>query len=130
MNTVLKLSYDFPPVPKKRARITRFGTYTPKECVRFEQLLRSATSFKLPFGFEVLDEAIGISVIFKFQKPKKMPKGRIYPSVRPDIDNYLKSVLDALNGVLWKDDGLIVVVVAKKIYSDEAGIDLSLWTDP
>lgn len=35
--------------------------------------------------------------------------------LRGDIDNYIKTVLDALNGVAWGDDNQIVKVTAVKI---------------
>jgi Holliday junction resolvase RusA-like endonuclease len=36
---------------------------------------------------------------------------------RPDLDNYIKFILDCCNGVLWKDDCMITKIVAKKQYS-------------
>lgn len=53
-----------------------------------------------------------------------MPKGRTLPSVKPDLDNYVKSVTDAGNGVLWKDDGQICWILAEKIYGQPPGIEL------
>jgi len=35
---------------------------------------------------------------------------------RPDIDNLIKYILDAANGVLYKDDALIASVYADKVY--------------
>ena len=46
-----------------------------------------------------------------------MQAGTILPSRKPDIDNVLKVVLDALNGVAYKDDSRVVAVTARKIYS-------------
>lgn len=40
------------------------------------------------------------------------------PAVRPDLDNYLKAIQDALDGVLWKDDGQVVQITAAKLYAD------------
>lgn len=34
--------------------------------------------------------------------------GTTKPTAKPDIDNVLKLVLDALNGVAWKDDAAVV----------------------
>ena len=36
------------------------------------------------------------------------PKG-----IRGDLDNYVKAVLDAGNGVLWEDDRLVVQILAR-----------------
>lgn len=43
----------------------------------------------------------------------------VLPTVKPDTDNYIKSTLDALTGVLWTDDNIITDIVARKRYSDE-----------
>lgn len=40
------------------------------------------------------------------------------PLKKPDTDNYVKSVLDALTGVIWHDDNLIVHIDAYKFYSE------------
>jgi crossover junction endodeoxyribonuclease RusA len=36
-------------------------------------------------------------------------------SLRGDIDNYVKSILDALNGVAWEDDKQIIELTVKKL---------------
>lgn len=36
---------------------------------------------------------------------------------RPDIDNLVKFVLDAINGVIWKDDAQVTELYAQKRYS-------------
>lgn len=38
---------------------------------------------------------------------------------KPDIDNYVKLVLDALNGIAWKDDNAVASIAASKGYSFE-----------
>ena len=37
---------------------------------------------------------------------------------RPDLDNLIKSVLDALNGVAYKDDCQIVTMLSRKNYAE------------
>jgi Holliday junction resolvase RusA-like endonuclease len=43
--------------------------------------------------------------------------GDIRPTSRPDIDNYLKSGMDAINGIVVIDDSFIVEVTVEKKYS-------------
>lgn len=38
---------------------------------------------------------------------------------KPDIDNYIKLVLDALNGIAWEDDNAVANIAASKGYSFE-----------
>ena len=35
----------------------------------------------------------------------------------PDLDNYVKHILDALNGILWEDDRFIVEMHSGKFYT-------------
>lgn len=44
---------------------------------------------------------------FAMGRPKR-PKNKEYPIARPDLDNLLKPLLDACNGILWKDDSQVV----------------------
>jgi Holliday junction resolvase RusA-like endonuclease len=49
----------------------------------------------------------------QFWKSKPMPRTR--HTKKPDIDNLLKSVADALTGLLWLDDAQISECTAKKM---------------
>lgn len=44
--------------------------------------------------------------------------GEIVPITKPDVDNCAK-MIDALNGVVWRDDSLIATAVIHKRYSDQ-----------
>jgi Holliday junction resolvase RusA-like endonuclease len=43
---------------------------------------------------------------------------------KPDIDNIVKNVLDALNGVLWVDDAQVAHLLAAKRYGSEARLEV------
>ena len=43
---------------------------------------------------------------------------KVFPTKKPDLDNLAKAVLDALNGVAYKDDCQIVTVLSKKNYAE------------
>ena len=57
---------------------------------------------------------------------KRMSWGIVRPTKKPDIDNLIKSVLDSLNGIAYKDDSQIVTVVAEKFYSDVPRLELEI----
>ena len=68
-----------------------------------------------------------MEIIFYFPVPKSTSKknkelmlqGKIMHTKRPDIDNCIKSVTDALNNIAYKDDGQICAITAVKCYDGE-----------
>ena len=57
---------------------------------------------------KLIDEPIAMSCTFHRLRPKSKPKKVIWPTTKPDLDNYLKSVKDALNGLVIRDDSIVV----------------------
>ncbi len=49
-------------------------------------------------------------------------------ATRPDLDNYIKLILDAAsNGVLYNDDNIITSLLAKKIYDPEPRTEIIIY---
>ncbi|WP_420920641.1 RusA family crossover junction endodeoxyribonuclease [Limosilactobacillus fermentum] len=42
------------------------------------------------------------------------------------MDNYIKSTFDALNGILWVDDNLIISLEAKKYYAEQPHLTVEI----
>lgn len=117
------------PVGKGRPRFTMTGhTYTPEKTRAYEEAVawecRKAMKGKLP---STLPQNVSVEVMVK--PPKSWTKtktknalgGFITPG-RPDIDNYLKAVLDGCNGVAFLDDSQVVSVYATKRYAETDGV--------
>lgn len=114
------------PRGKGRPRFSKDGhAYTDSETRSYERKIVAYYRQALG-GFRWPDNAvISLDVTAHYQIPKSATKaaaawmqaGRTLPTRKPDIDNVLKVVLDALNGVAYKDDSRVVQVSAKKIYS-------------
>jgi len=106
------------PVAKQRARILKTGhSYTPNKTKKYEDLLRSTfLAYAKKNKIKPSDSPLFLSVEFYLPRPKtnKLKK----PTSRPDLDNYLKCVMDAGNDILWKDDSFIVEVSCVKRYAD------------
>ena len=114
------------PVSKGRPRMTKRGhTYTPKRTVDYERMVQ--TLFHAEHGSPILKGPIMIQLDLYFGIPKsrskavrkRMQQGLERPCKRPDIDNCMKSVSDALNGIAYKDDSQIVAAVTQKFWADE-----------
>ena len=71
------------------------------------------------FKGDPLEGPVEVVMLFKMRRPKK-PKFNM-PAVTPDIDNLQKSISDALNKIVWKDDCQVVQIKATKIYTNEVG---------
>lgn len=102
--------------------------YTPEKTVNYENLVKMAFMQSIPEGVDdvKLQGAIRAEFRFFFPIPKSTPKkkheqmaaGKIKPTKKPDLDNCIKSVLDALNKIAFDDDGQVVEVLAYKFYSE------------
>jgi Holliday junction resolvase RusA-like endonuclease len=105
------------PQPKLRPKFSRRGAsvvaYTPAKTRSYEALLKALSLKHRPE--KLIEGPIDLRLVFFLTKPKTS-KNRL-PIVRPDLDNYIKAVKDALNGVFWKDDSQIVFIEATKMYS-------------
>ena len=111
------LRFQIPPIAKGRARFNiRSGTaYTPTKTRTFERAVKlSAIKQMQAAGFSTILGPVSVSVVFVVNKPKTTK--RPHPIMRPDIDNFLKSLFDSLNMVLWKDDSQIIKLLAEKTY--------------
>lgn len=131
----MKYQFNIEPVQQQRPRATRMGAgirlYDPKKTKDFKnEVKRIAKSFKAT----PIDDPCKIIVTFYRSNQKNVSKreierreiGKSLPSKKPDLDNYLKSFLDALTGVMWTDDNLICEISAKKRYSINPRIELEI----
>lgn len=124
-----KIHLDIPgkPLGKSRPRVTRRGiTYTPKATAEREQLVRTVFletyRYARPFtcALRVSIEAVyPVPVSASKAKRADMMAGKIIPTVRPDVDNVAKLILDALNKTAYADDSQIVSLTVSKRYAHE-----------
>jgi len=49
------------------------------------------------------------------------------PKSKPDLDNVAKAILDALNGVVYKDDSQICELFVKKMYCTKPRVEVFVW---
>lgn len=119
------------PMGKQRPRFSRAsGTaYTPKETANYENLIRLAFTEKYPDHVPTADPVI-LSICAVYPIPQSWTKkrkiqaalGEIFPG-KPDIDNIVKIIQDALNDVCWTDDAHIFKLRdVEKRYGDRPGL--------
>lgn len=127
------------PFGKQRPRHMRNGhTYTPKETTEYENLVKLFYSQSM-HPKEPTDKAVKMVLVAKFPIPTSWSKKKqreviekIIPyTSKSDIDNCLKIVMDALNGIAYKDDAQISEAVVAKVYSTTPCMSVVLqeWDD-
>lgn len=118
------------PQGKARARtfynqkLGRMQSITPENTVSYEELIR--WEYKAHGGRFLGDVPLCIHIEAYYPVPKSYSnkkreaalQGLIVPTVKPDCDNIIKVVLDALNGVAYHDDKQVVRVALEKKYAD------------
>lgn len=128
----MRFEFNIEPVEQARPRATRMGKgirlYDPKKVTVYKQqlgyLARQAMQER---GLETFDGELTVRFEFHRQVQSSVSakersrriSGAHRPIVKPDLDNYIKSTSDALNGIIWTDDNCIVGLVAEKYYTDK-----------
>lgn len=110
------------------------STYTDPETRKYEDRLRSTgiaqMGFAPPFDFPLsvrVTALMGIPQSWSAKKQASAANGEIMPVGKPDGDNICKIALDALNGVVWRDDSLIVSLHVMKRYSTTPSLQIGVW---
>lgn len=102
------------------------GSYQKSSVVDKNRSLALDAISQLPKGFKPFTGTLFTKAVFVFPVLKSMPKQLVksiedgivvYKPTKPDlIDNCMKGVYDALNGIVYHDDSLICRVSTAKIY--------------
>ena len=72
--------------------------------------------------------SLAVAVEFHMPRPKSVK--RDLPSVAPDLDKLQRAVFDALTiAGVWKDDGQITTISARKIYGPTPGALISVYRE-
>lgn len=119
------------PKGKGRPRFARSGgrvrTYTPDSTAAYEDKVRYSYHKQCRNYNFGSDAILSVHIIAKYPIPKSISQKkrgmmlahRLRPAIKPDADNVIKIVCDALNGIAYGDDKQIVDTHFHKIYSAE-----------
>lgn len=114
---------------KGRPRFARRGnfvkTYTDSKTVSFENLVALFASQAMgarpliegPASVR-MDIHVGIPASWSKKKRADALAGNLRPTGKPDLDNCAKLTLDALNGVVWRDDKQVAALTVTKQYAE------------
>ena len=134
----ISLMFDTAPKAFQSVRFGKFGGYQTKEHKEWQAMIAHMARKLLPPDFKMFVGPLMVSLTYAFSPPGNMKKDErqriilgevVYRPKRPDLlDNLGKGLADALTGVVWKDDSLIVHVKdCVKIYAFKPYIHLRVW---
>lgn len=134
----MKFIFNLKPIAQARTRYTSKPyphEYDPAPVKKFKKQLNAlATKQMADKGIKPFDDAIEVNMTVYRPIQKSVSKiermrrhlGVVLPNVKPDIDNYIKSIWDALNGAIWSDDSKITDTAVKERYSLNPRIEVEV----
>ena len=137
ISKIVNVTIPLEPVPKGRPRFNvhynYVSTHTPPKTKKFEQ---DVALFYIQSNSPKFEQGTPISVTIEFgmaipksttkKRKSAMLQGLIQHTVKPDLDNLTKAILDALNDLAWHDDAQIVELHACKVYTESPYIQISI----
>ena len=118
-------------IGKGRPRLNSYtgAVYTPTRTKDYENLVMQYFMIKYP-KFKQLEGRVSVEIESNFEVPKSTKKqdkilmleNKINPIKKPDIDNIVKIILDAMNEIAFKDDTQITKLNVEKKYSETESV--------
>ena len=125
------------PTAKGRARARVVGKfaqlYTPQETRSYESLIRAQADLAMA-GRPPLQRPVRMEMAMCVDIPSSWSKrrhdqalqGMVAATKKPDMDNVLKSCLDAMNNIVYDDDNQVVTLVCQKFYGLKPGVQVTV----
>ena len=117
----MKIEIDGDPLFLQRPQNGKHGFYDPQFIAKknFAHIVKEKYKGK-PIDEEVsLDLAFYLKMAESWSKKKKERLNMQPHTGKKDLDNAIKFILDALNGVVWLDDSIIFEIHATKHWAYE-----------
>ena len=135
MGLVLTAVVDHVPVAQPRHRASCRGGFarmylpTDHPVHAFKQAVKTAIREQAP-RLQVQAGPLKLSVLFRFRATRKVQRGTARTE-RPDLDNLLKAVMDAMTEArVWHDDAQVTTIEATKMRDEVPGVSILLRTVP
>lgn len=125
--TIINFRIPIRPIAMQSARFTtRSGkiiSYQPRKITEAKKFIQNYIKYELQEYKNLFytNKDIILCVVFGFKSKKNG-----FRNIRPDLDNLLKFIIDAMKGIVYQDDSQIVYVNATKINAEEDFIDIKL----
>ena len=134
------IAFTIPGAPqgKGRPKVVKIAGFTrmatPQKTVAYEGLIAHAAQEAMA-GRPMFTAAVVANVFidaavpasWSAKKQRMALAGEVLPTTKPDADNVVKAVFDGLNGVLWRDDVLVVELHVCKRYAATPCVRVKVW---
>jgi Holliday junction resolvase RusA-like endonuclease len=119
------------PVGKGRPKFARRGafvtTYTPEKTASYENLVKVKAEEAMQ-GRTIIDGAVAVTIALFVTPPASWSQKKqraaldhlTMPTAKPDVDNVIKGIFDAMNEIVWNDDKQVVDLSVQKRYAETA----------
>lgn len=126
------------PVGKGRPKFARRGnfvtTYTPEKTASYENLVKVKAQEAMR-GRPMIEGPVAVQIALFVTPPASWPdkktrsalKHEIRPTTKPDMDNVIKGIFDAMNEIVWRDDKQVCELIVVKLYSPAAEAKVEVW---
>ena len=112
----ISFSVDTKPYSQPRPRVVHGHAFEPKNVAEYKQTIAIVGRAAMR-GRPLFSSSCAVAVTIRRNID-------ICSRNFGDVDNHVKAVLDAINGVCYTDDRLVVSVIAIKIKSAVEGVDV------
>lgn len=104
---------------------------TPAKTRSTEAMVREFAANAMAGG-PLLEGALQMFLVIWLERPKSWSRRKVaespFPTGKPDLDNVVKLIGDALNGIVWHDDSQIVDLhVARRFSTDGERVVVSVF---
>ena len=122
---ILKATIPGEPTAKGRPQFFNGHAVTPLKTRKAEEA--AAEAWAMQAGFIPITGPVKMDIAFFLETPQSWSRKKqaaanrreIRPVKRPDLDNLVKLIQDALNGLAYQDDKQIQEINARKWYSSK-----------
>lgn len=108
---MIRFEVSSEPIPASRPRFSGKHVYQPKRNVEYRAKVQAAALMAMDGREPLTGEVVAVVKLYRRYKPTARNYG--------DLDNFLKGIFDALNGVCYVDDRQIVRCLVEK-HTDRA----------
>lgn len=136
MGNLISFTVFGEPVAQGRPRFSNHSGFTraydPKKSKDFKQYVKLVAAEHRPpallEGPLLLEVKVFKPTLKSFSKKKAAAaeSGVLRPVTKPDVDNYVKGIKDALKQIIWNDDSQVVDLHVSKWYSQTPRIEVTV----